>query len=582
MREISHPYLMRSKRKAIAGVLATIMIFGTLFAVGVGFLVYQNQTTLSTIQANANRETSIQQASSEKLSMSASLSGTTLTLTLRNKGSVSTTLIDAYVSNGNGAMQSPPGVFSLSTLCASPTVNIGSSTTCTFSPYSYTSGTVYLSVLTSRGNSFTFQYPAPSGLSTTTTTTTLGTTTTSTLPYVGIGGNALVINLVASPPEAFTCTNGCVLVNATVYNYQTQGTMNNIALDPNPPTVTLCTGNVPGCTASLTPCTLSGSTCATSPPATCVGPYNPNHTLDVSDSMSPYSGSGIAPSVYYLCYYNANTGVVGGFATFSAEATGMQGSIVIASALATSNAIKIGGSANVLNQGPFSANFFFFHYVACTSTTTCTSTPSFSGSPNLPQGQLPDGYLISGNSYYVSYYIQITNNYNVNLPILQYSYFQTDSTLGNDADFFIVGPASNSSYYSLPTNTYSSTPTYYPSYSTSTPALEAYTGSVNACNPTDGGSITNCIDVAPGKTVTLTMAACNFGSNSWTWYTEANGDNQGGGSISCTINGAKTNTPSYTPTEATWLGIIIFYLYNGQVYAQQIPFAGDLVCDANC
>ena len=205
MRGISHPSRMGLKRKAIAGVLATIIVFGTLFALGVGFLVYQNQTTLSAIQANANRESSIQQASSEKLSMSATLSGSTLTLTLANRGGVSTTLVDAYVANSNGVMQSP-GIFSLSSLCASPTLNIGSSTSCTLSPYSYTSGTVYLSVISSRGNSYTLQYPTPSEMTTTTSTSTMGTTTTSTLPFVGIGSNALVVNLVASPPEAFTCT----------------------------------------------------------------------------------------------------------------------------------------------------------------------------------------------------------------------------------------------------------------------------------------------------------------------------------------------------------------------------------------
>ena len=581
--DIAHPRALERRRRAIAGVLATIMIFGVLFAIGAGFLIYQNQTTLTAIEANANREGAIQQSSLEKLSMSATLSGTTLTLTLRNKGGVSTTVIDAYVSNSNGVMQSP-GIFSLSSLCATPTINLGSSTACALSPYSYTSGTVYLTVITARGNSYSLQYPTPSGLATTTVTTTLGTLTTTTLPYVGIGSNALVINIVASPPEAFSCTNGCVLANVTVYNYQSQGVMNNIALNPNPPTVTLCTGNVPGCTASLTPCTLSGSTCATSPPATCAGPYNSNHTPDTTDTIPAYSGAGVAPDVYYLCYYDASTGVVGGFATFSADATGVQGSIVIASALATSNAIKIGGSANVLNQGPFSANFFFFHYAACTSS-TCTNTPTspvFSGSPNLPTGSLPDGYLISGNSYYVSYYIQITNNFNVSLPILQYSYFQTDSTLGNDADFFIVGPASNSSYYALPTNGNSLIPTYYPTYTIASPTLQAYTGSVYSCNPTLGGVITNCIDVKPAATVTLTFAACNAGSNSWDWYNQANGDNSGGGAISCTINGATTNTPSYTVPEATWLGIIIFFVYNGQVYAQQIPFAGDLVCNSNC
>jgi archaellin len=582
---ISRPYVIGLRRKAIAGVLATIIIFAALFSIGVGFLIFQNQTTLSANQANNNRQNAIQQASLEKLSLSASLSGSLLTLSLNNRGGVSTTIIDVFVTNSSGVLLQPPGI--ISNPCLQPTLNIGSSDSCTvtLNGYTYPPGTtVYLSVITARGNTFTLQYPTPSTTATTTVTSTTGTAVTSTLPFVGIGSNALVVDMAASPPEAFTCTNGCVLVNATVYNYQSQGVMSNVALNPNPPTVTLCTGNVPGCTATLTPCTLSGHTCVTSPPATCSGPFNSNHTPDSSDTIPPYSGSGVAPDVYFLCYYNANTGVVGGFATFSGQATGEQGSTVIASALATSNAIKIGGSANVLNQGPFSANFFYFHYTDCTSShcSGSTESPGFSGIPNLPTGPLPNGYLISGNSYYVSYYIQITNNFNTSLPILQYTYFQTDSTLGNDADFFIVGPASNSSYYSLPTNAISPSPTYYPTYTISSPSLQAYTGSVSSCNPALGGSISNCIDVNPGKTVTLTLAACNFGSNSWDWYNQPNGDNSGGGSIGCTINGATTNSPSYTPSEATWLGIIIFFIFNGQVYAQQIPFAGDLVCNSNC
>lgn len=567
---VPHQYVVGLGRKAIAGVLATIIVLAAVFAIGVGFMVYQSQTTLSATLANNNRESSIQQASLEKLSLSPSLSGSTLTVGVTNRGGVSTTIVDAFVSNSNGVLQSPGMI---SNPCPQATLNIGSAGSCPLSGYTYTTGSVFLSVVTARGNTFTVEYPPTTSTSTVTVTT--STVSTSALPYVGIGSNALVIDMVASPPVAFTCT-GCVTDTVTLYNYQSSGPLTNVALNPNPPTYTLCTGNVPGCTATLIP------------PTACSGPYYSNGAPDSNDSIHAYSGSGVAYSIYYVCTYGANTGVVGGFATFSGQANAMLGSTPIASALATSNAIKIGGSANVLNQGPFSANFFFFHYSACTSTNTpCTTNPGFSASPSgsdLPTGTLPNGYIISGNSYYVAYYIQVTNNFNTTIPILQYTFFQTDSTLGSDADFFIVGPASNSTFYSLPTNANSPTPAYYPFYtsSSSTPSLQQYTGSASACNPKHGGTITNCIDVNPGKTVTLTLAACNYGSNSWDWYSEANGANHGGGSISCTINGATTNSPDYTPPEATWLGIVVFFVYNGQVLAQMIPFAGDLICDSNC
>jgi hypothetical protein len=81
--------------------------------------------------------------------------------------------------------------------------------------------------------------------------------------------------------------------------------------------------------------------------------------------------------------------------------------------------------------------------------------------------------------------------------------------------------------------------------------------------------------------VTLTFAACNFGLTLWDWYNQTNGANTYGYRTAC----GGTQTPAYSPTEATWLGIIIFFIYNNEVYAQQIPFAGDLVCSgsiSNC
>lgn len=575
-------------RKAVTGVLATLIIFAALFSFGVGYLVFLNQTSIAAYQANGTRESGIQQSSQEKLYVSASVSNTLpspITLTIANHGGVATTIIGTFVDNSAGDLQSTVGSMSV-------TLNVGASTTLSVPGYSYTatSGTVYVSVITSRGNTFTVQYPLPQLTSTTTVTSTTSTATTTTLPYTGIGSNALVLNLVASPPAAFGCSNGCVSVTATVYNYDTQ-TMNGVALDPNPLTVTICTGNTPGCTATVTACNLSGSTCTTTSP-TCTGPFNSGGGSDAADTIPAYSGSGSAPYIYFVCYYNTYTGTSGGFATFTGQATGNLGPLTpVASSVTTSNAIRIGGSANVLNQGPFSADFFYFKYSACTGTSPCNPSPGFSGSPNTPTGTLLDGYLTSGNSYYVAYYLQITNNFNTSLPILQYTYFQTDATIGNDADFFIAGPASNSTFYSLPTSSYSpdypyppysGQPVYYPNYVSSPPSLTAYTGSVFNCDTAQGGNPDNCIDVNPGKTVTLTFAACNLGSNSWEWYNQPNGANSGGGSISCTNNGATTNSPSYTVPEAAWFGIVIFFVYNGQVYAQQIPFTATLVCNTNC
>ncbi len=98
----------------------------------------------------------------------------------------------------------------------------------------------------------------------------------------------------------------------------------------------------------------------------------------------------------------------------------------------------------MLNQGPFSANFFFFKYSACTilqaaGIRRCTTTPSPVTFANLPTASLIHGE----HSYYVAFYIEITNNFNVTLPILPYTYFFTDPSSGGDSPFFIVGDPGN-------------------------------------------------------------------------------------------------------------------------------------------
>jgi hypothetical protein len=254
----------------------------------------------------------------------------------------------------------------------------------------------------------------------------------------------------------------------------------------------------------LTSCTLSGSTC--NPPSTCAGPYNSNGSPDTTDSIPEYSGSGVAPDVYYLCYYNANTGVVGGFATFSGQVSGtltVTGQTV-ASATSTSNTIEIGGQANVITQGAFTTNFLFYRYSACqtapestggggtytyqyTGVTSgsypCNPTPSQIANPSQMNDKLlSDAFLLySAGNYYVAYYISLTNDFNQTLPVLQYSYLYMDPGISGEQYYFLAGAATD--YYSSATKTYHS---YYPNYdvANSVPTLDAYAATPTTCAET--------------------------------------------------------------------------------------------------
>jgi hypothetical protein len=559
---IGHPGLHR-RRNAVAGVLATIILFTLVFAGGVTFLVYTNQASLQSNQANAGRQATLQAASLEKLALSVKLSQATdpwsqkgdLALTINNTGGVSTTVVDVYVTNAaNGqfvsSAQVPPSTPYLSkdgTLALGQkgdlnvtlplSIGMGASTRTMTGCISgktgcdiaisktsvpYASGeTVIVSVLTSTGNVFSAQYP-------------LSSTTT------GYQSSTLVVTMIATPPQVPESCSGCVALNVTVYNYASSS-VTTVSLVPAVPSA-----NVTG-TASIT----SGS--CPPPPST---------------TIQAYPGSGNAHKISFICTYSANTGPVGGFASFFGSATGYLNGIRVSSAQEVSNTIQIGAAPNVLNQGPFTAEAKFFKDSYCLQNgifyvAPCQQTPN-----PLNLGTLPNAIPQNGSAdRYVAYYVQITNNFNTTLPILQYTYFQTDPTIGGESDFYLVGDAP----------TYNSTLSYFPNYAPNTPTLTAYGGDAVTCAQTPI-PFANCIALAPHATITLTFAACRAGASDWNW-----GASQYGRAFDNPTGCTPQSPPNYQTPEATYLSIVIAFLYkpagssSSQVFVQQIPFQGDTI-----
>jgi len=540
-------------------------MFAMVFTVGIGFFVYTSQSSLQTLQAGQARQASAQQATSEKLSIQVGLStvkdpwGKTGDLWLRvtNTGGVPVTMVDVFVTStpldelASQSVMAPHGAYLQSMFPAPSTGDLnfslplalppgystsqmkgcGAKTGCDIgisqSAYKYGSTPVVVSILTSSGNIFSAQYPPTPTAVTTVSTSTTSFAETSTVTSGNPGGAVLVVQMVATPAQAFSCKH-CVNDTVTVFNYGLSQ-VTGVTLTPNPPLIS-STGNL--VITSNGACTNSGSS-----------------------TIPAYSGSGTPPSIVFSCNFGANPNGFGGFASFEGSAAGTYNLSPVTSGVAISNTIQIGGPINVLNQGPFSANFFFYKYSACTNAPPysghCTTTPTYP----VTFANLNNANSVTGSSsYYVAFYAQVTNNFNQTISILPYSYFQVDATVGADSPFFIVGNPS-----SLP---------YIPNYNpggNNVPTLSPYPTSCIA------SSTSTCINVAPGQTVTLTFAACDISSTYWDWAGHSYGSQFDNG------NNCTTQPPSFSSNIATYGSMIITFPYNGQVYTQDVPFVGLLI-----
>ncbi|HEV2138971.1 MAG TPA: Ig-like domain-containing protein [Nitrososphaerales archaeon] len=548
----------RKNRRGIAAVLAALILFAMVFTTGFGYLLFVNQGTQTINQANAGRQNALLQASQEALlSKVVLIGGNTLVLSVNNTGGTPITINMIYIADSTGKMITPPGFIGksggsnatanwpISLPVGQSTKTLGGcvagKTGCNIQlTYTYSGTPVTVEIITTNGNTFAAPYPPAN-------------------TFVPNNGNVLVVNMVATPTQTLTCT-GCITVNVTVYNYASLP-VTGVTLSPLPPTA-----QVSG-TATVT-----GGSCGAATPSATIGGY---------------SGSGNAKSIFFLCTYSASTGSTGGIATFSTSATGSLSGSGVSSAVALSNGVQIGGNSNVPTQGAFAANYFFLKYSACTNaptgplgsykyTSPCTTNPA--SMPPATLSALPSGNFISSiANYYVTYYVQVTNNFNATLPILDYSYLFMDPGISTEAYSFLIGTATNPQ---VP---------YFPDYCTGgggsppcngandLPVFTPYTATAATCaesppsyNPPPP---TTCIDVAPGQTVTLAFASCGYGASNWVWggtpYAQML-DNSAG--CITTPPGFQNSVP-----EGQTFAIVLSYLYKNVVYNQVMPFEGQTI-----
>jgi hypothetical protein len=547
------------QRRGLAGILAGIILFAIIFTAGFGFLYYVNSSTQIANQANVQRENVGLQAADEKLLVTANLTSVAgcsqcLLVGATNTGGESLSVVDAFVTCQSkscgqysssqlmsNSTVSPPSHF----LSQKPDLNVslpltlgvgasaGNGILVSGGPggaFTYVpkyNETFVVSLLTSRGNVFSAQYPPPP-LTNTTDVIVHEESTEVMLDQVG-GGPQLSLSLTASAlcpggtpgcTQTFTCSDGCITVSATVYNLASSEAT-GVSVSLGAPSV--------GGTASVTPyssplCTFSGGGTTTDIPA---------------DSQ-----------VTATCQFSANTGATGGLASFSGTASGTLG-FPVTSANSVSNSIEIGGLSSVTTQGAFAANFFFLKYSSCYQNTggNFNSTAGCQTNVNpVTLSNLPDaGTMAAGSNFYVAFYVQATNLLNAKISILQYSYTYGDPASSADDFIFLAG-----------TNSSMVNGVYYPDYS-GTPSLVGYPTGCQT-NPT------NCIVANPGQTVTLTFAACGYGSTNWAWgnYQDAKEFGSSGG---CTGSPLDLLAPEAMP-----LGVVITYEYDGQPYTQLMPF----------
>jgi hypothetical protein len=543
-------------RRGLAGILAGVILFGIIFTTGFSLLLYVNASTQTSNQANANRENANLQSANEKLLVTANVtSHPALWVGVVNTGGVATTITDIYVTcqsdcplpNQMGQLISnsvanPPSHF----LSESPkdlnvtlpsTLNVGASENINITSLKWTPPEhVVVSLLTSTGNVFSAQYP-PAPLANTTNVVVHEESTEVLLNQVA-GGPQLSVMLTASAlcpdgtagcTQTFSCTDGCVTVAATVINLA-NSTASGVSVTLGTPSV----GGTASVMAYSNPlCTFSGGSTTTNIPA------------DMQATAT--------------CQFSASTGATGGLASFSGTASGTVG-FPVTSADSVSNSIEIGGLSSVTTQGAFVANFFFLKYSSCYQNTggnfagLCQTNASPLSLSNLPDA----GTTAAGSNFFVAFYVQVTNVLNSRLPILEYSYIYGDPASSADNFIFLAGSNStmtNGAYY----------PDYHPTGG-GNPTLTAYPGDCSTVNGSNTPTDSNCIYLDPGQTVNLTFAACGYGASNWAWgsYQDAQKFDS---SVGCIGTAADLIAPEAMP-----LGVVVSYLFNGQVYTQVMPF----------
>ena len=533
------------RRKALSGIIGAMILFAMIFTVGSSFFLAVNQYKHTVDQANAERLSSMREASLENLSLAVyKVSGGShnnwLWVEAYNTGGVSVTIIAVSVTSSAGQLVSLSTTSSKSPyLVGKPDLNVslpltlsaGVNTTamsgCTtgkgcsigINPTAipgYTNDTtVLVSLLTGSGNAFSLQYPMHRSITMRNVVVvnqylldqSVVDQSVVNLQNQNIvvgcygcdtnlmaGGDILVAQITATPSPVQD--GNTITVVATVWNFSPY-TASRVNVTLN----SVYTGS-----ASVTP-DLSKSS------GTCGSP-----TSIASEGSAPFTCT-------FIAYSGGSNGAVSFVGSAMAcdltgTTTSCKNGVLVRSSTSASNPVQVG---NIVSFGPWQLNYYYFTY---TDQQHQTQTPAA---------------LIAHTDTYVVLYVKLTNIYNVPLTILDGSYQQFVSP-GTDVNAFIVENGTVS-------------------YAADTFTAYGCTDSPPGA-PADFVAGQHCITVSPGGSVTLAFAAVSQGagaggnpsSNYWEWST----NDPGGSTVGCTVQ-----------------IIIVSALQSGSSYslsAQNIPF----------
>ncbi|MEM3804284.1 MAG: hypothetical protein QXX17_07725 [Conexivisphaerales archaeon] len=147
------------RRRAIAGIVAAVILFAMLFTTGLAFFLFLNSQNLRYSQSLLTRANNIQTSISENLLVTASTSNSYITFVVNNVGGVPSTIVAAIVTNSSGYIFAYYN--STNSKIGLPiALNSGAASSQITTSVLYVSGNTYvIKVLTQAGNVFSATYP---------------------------------------------------------------------------------------------------------------------------------------------------------------------------------------------------------------------------------------------------------------------------------------------------------------------------------------------------------------------------------------------------------------------------------------
>lgn len=153
-----------ARRRGIAGIIATVLLFAMVFSVGTSYFLFVNSNNLLYSQVASNRNSAVQSGLSEDAVLSTSTTTTSyIQFKVENAGGISVNVSSFFVLDSNGGLEfcqhgsaspCPSLPFVVSAGATSSQVSTG---------IKYASPTTYIiKLVTQRGNIFTATYPPTS------------------------------------------------------------------------------------------------------------------------------------------------------------------------------------------------------------------------------------------------------------------------------------------------------------------------------------------------------------------------------------------------------------------------------------